>query len=175
MNSQMNSQELVPLGKVLKVHGIKGKVKIAPFGETLETLEQGRTVYYRDPGKGWRPLVIEKVQKQPRFLIVSFKGIFNRDQAEFLRGRRIYLPATQLPVLEEGEYYHYQLIGLRVIDVNGKIIGRLAEILSTGSNDVYVVKGGNQEILIPAIEDVIKEVNLGENTMVVDLPEGLVE
>jgi len=175
LNSQMNSQELVPLGKVLKVHGIKGKVKIAPFGETLETLEQGRTVYYRDPGKGWRPLVIEKVQKQPRFLIVSFKGIFNRDQAEFLRGRRIYLPATQLPVLEEGEYYHYQLIGLRVIDVNGKIIGRLAEILSTGSNDVYVVKGGNQEILIPAIEDVIKEVNLGENTMVVDLPEGLVE
>lgn len=171
----MDLQELVPLGKVLKVHGIRGKVKVAPFGETLEQLERGRTVYFRDPEQRWRPLVIEKVQRQPKSLIISFRGVWNRDQAEVLRGKKIYLPVSQLPELEEGEYYYYQLIGLQVIDVHGEVLGKLTEIISTGSNDVYVVKKRDTEVLIPALESVIKEVNLHEKKMVVDIPEGLMD
>ncbi len=175
MNKDMDLQELVPLGRVLKVHGIRGKVKIAPFGETLEQLEQGRTVYFRDSHKGWRSLVIEKIQRQPKFLIVSFKGVWNRDQAEFLRGKEIYFPVAQLPELEEGEYYHYQLVGLQVLDVDGEVLGELVEIISTGSNDVYVVRKKEREILVPAIEDVIKEIDLQNKKMIVDLPEGLMD
>jgi len=171
----MDLQELVPLGKVLKVHGIRGKVKVTPFGETLEQLERGRTVYFRDPEQRWRPLVIEKVQRQPKSLIISFRGVWNRDQAEVLRGKKIYLPVSQLPELEEGEYYYYQLIGLQVIDVHGEVLGKLTEIISTGSNDVYVVKKRDTEVLIPALESVIKEVNLHEKKMVVDIPEGLMD
>ncbi|RLB09748.1 MAG: 16S rRNA processing protein RimM [Deltaproteobacteria bacterium] len=171
----MDLQELVPLGKVLKVHGIRGKVKVTPFGETLEQLERGRTVYFRDPEQRWRPLVIEKVQRQPKSLIISFRGVWNRDQAEVLRGKKIYLPVSQLPELEEGEYYYYQLIGLQVIDVHGEVLGKLTEIISTGSNDVYVVKKRDTEVLIPALESVIKEVNLPEKKMVVDIPEGLMD
>ncbi|HDM75796.1 MAG TPA: 16S rRNA processing protein RimM [Deltaproteobacteria bacterium] len=171
----MDLQELVPLGKVLKVHGIRGKVKVAPFGETLEQLERGRTVYFRDPEQRWRPLVIEKVQRQPKSLIISFRGVWNRDQAEVLRGKKIYLPVSQLPELEEGEYYYYQLIGFQVIDVHGEVLGKLTEIISTGSNDVYVVKKRDTEVLIPALESVIKEVNLHEKKMVVDIPEGLMD
>ncbi len=171
----MDLEELVPLGKVLKVHGIRGKVKVAPLGETLESLEQGRAIYFRDPVKGWRSLVVERVQRQPRFLIMSFKGIWKRDQAEFLRGKKIYLPASQLPKLEKGEYYHYQLVGLRVVDSDGRCLGKLVEIISTGSNDVYVVREKDREVLIPAIEDVIKEIDLQKKTMTVDLPEGLME
>ncbi len=171
----MDLQELVPLGKVLKVHGIRGKVKVTPFGETLEQLERGRTVYFRDPEQRWRPLVIEKVQRQPKSLIISFRGVWNRDQAEVLRGKKIYLPVSQLPELEEGEYYHYQLIGLQVIDVHGEVLGKLTEIIITGSIDVYVVKKRDTEVLIPALESVIKEVNLHEKKMVVDIPEGLMD
>ena len=174
-NSDMDLEELVPLGKVLKVHGVRGKVKIAPFGETLEQLGRGRVVYHRHPEKGWSPLVIEKVQRQPKFLIVAFRGVWNRDQAEFLRGKEIFLPASQLPELEEGEYYHYQLIGMRVIDSKGEVLGKLAEIITTGSNDVYVVRKSNAEVLIPAVEGVVKEVNVRQKTMVVEIPEGLMD
>ncbi len=175
MNSDMDSRELVPVGKVLKVHGIKGKVKVAPLGETLEQLQRGRIVYVRDPDREWRSLVVENVQRQPRFLIMSFKGIWQRDHAEFLRGKEIYFPASQLPELEEGEYYHYQLVGLEVVDLKGGSLGKLAEIIETGSNDVYVVKTAEKEILIPAIESVVKDIDLYKKTMTVDLPEGLTE
>ena len=108
-------------------------------------------------------------------MIISFRGVWNRDQAEVLRGKKIYLPVSQLPELEEGEYYYYQLIGLQVIDVHGEVLGKLTEIISTGSNDVYVVKKRDTEVLIPALESVIKEVNLHEKKMVVDIPEGLMD
>ncbi len=175
MSSKLDFGELIPLGKVLRIHGIRGKVKIAPFGNTLEGLSAGQILYLHDEKNKWRSLVVDKIQRQPKFVIASFRGILSREQAEFLKGKEIFLPVSQLPVLEEGEYYYYQLIGLRVERISGESLGEITDIIETGSNDVYVVSDGNKEVLIPALEDVVVEVDLENRKMKVDLPEGLID
>jgi 16S rRNA processing protein RimM len=83
--------------------------------------------------------------------------------------------SDRLPAPEEDEYYHYQLIGLRVVDVGGTDLGAISAILETGSNDVYVVVREGREILVPGIHEVVRGVDLEAGCMYVDLPEGLVE
>ena len=90
-----------------------------------------------------------------------------------LAGLWLCVPQSEVPSAEEGEYFHYQLLGLNVRTVEGEELGQLAEILETGSNDVYVVKGAEGEILVPALGKVVREIDIASSLMVVDLPEGL--
>ncbi len=80
---------------------------------------------------------------------------------------------SEVPSAEEGEYFHYELLGLKVRTVEGEDLGEVAEILETGSNDVYVVRGAAGEILVPALSKVVREIDIASGLMVVDLPEGL--
>jgi 16S rRNA processing protein RimM len=80
---------------------------------------------------------------------------------------------SEVPSAEEGEYFHYELLGLKVRTVEGEDLGEVVEILETGSNDVYVVRGAAGEILVPALSKVVREIDIASGLMVVDLPEGL--
>lgn len=171
----MDTPELVPVGKVLKVHGVKGKIKVFPFGETFEYLGTGRNLFIQNAQKGWYSLEVEEIQRQPRFLLIRFKGFWKKEQAECLVGKELCVPASHLLPLDEGEYYFYQLLRLIVKDLSGNLLGEVKDIISTGSNDVYVVDGPGGEILIPALDDVIKRVDLDKKIMMVDLPEGLLD
>lgn len=175
MNSEMDTPELVPVGKVLKVHGVKGKIKVFPFGETVGCLGAGRTLFIQNTQKGWDPLEVEEIQQQPKFILIRFKGFLRREQAECLVGKELCITASQLLPLYEGEYYFYQLLGLIVKDLGGNLLGEVKEIISTGSNDVYVVDGPEGEILIPVLDDVIKKIDLDKKIIMVDLPEGLLD
>jgi len=104
---------------------------------------------------------------------LSLEGISDLDRAQDFKGARILLDKTALPQLEEGVYYWSDLIGLRVFLIDGTSLGNIESIIETGSNDVYVVRKGNRETLIPALEKVVKAVDLESKTMQVDLPEGL--
>ena len=106
-------------------------------------------------------------------MILRFKGFRDRRQAQQLTGLWLWVPRSEVPAAQEGEYFHYQLIGLKVRTVDGEDLGELAEILETGSNDVYVVAGGDGEILVPALSRVVREIDIAGGLMVVDLPEGL--
>ena len=106
-------------------------------------------------------------------LILWFAGFRDRGQAQRLAGLWLCVPQSQVPSAQEGEYFHYQLIGLKVRTVEGEDLGELAEILETGSNDVYVVTGPDGDILIPALAKVVREIDIAAGLMVVDLPEGL--
>ena len=106
-------------------------------------------------------------------LIIWFRGIRDRGQAQRLAGLWLCVAQSEVPSAEEGEYFHYQLIGLKVRTVDGEDLGELAEILETGSNDVYVVAGLDGEILVPALSRVVREIDIAGGLMVVDLPEGL--
>ena len=88
-------------------------------------------------------------------------------------GEWMTVPGASSPALSEGEYFHFQLLGLQVFTEEGERLGRVCEILETGSNDVYVVSGDGGELLLPALADVIRRVDLAERVMVVDLPDGL--
>ncbi len=168
----MEKSLLVAIGKVTKAHGIQGAVKIFPYGQTFEEMEAGEKLFSIESG-AQRELTLADIRAQNRLLIVEFEEICSREQAEALAGNEIFVDNERLPVLPEGEYYHFQLIGLSVETRQGRPLGTLKAVIETGSNDVYVVEAGGKEVLIPAIEEVVQEVDLPNGKIIVELPEGL--
>ena len=106
-------------------------------------------------------------------MVLKFHGLDSLPEARALVGLEITVPQSDVPDLPPGEYFHFQLLGLTVVTEDGEELGVLGELLETGSNDVYVVSGGAGELLIPALEEVVLDVLLGQGTMVVRLPDGL--
>ncbi len=130
-----------------------------------ERLHKGKEVFL---GSDHLPLRIRSVRSQDKMLLLTFDGILQAEDAGRLRNQLLYVNANDLPALPEGEYYHHQLIGLRVLNEAGQDLGRLAQILETGANDVYVIQPADGvEILLPAIEDVILGVDLERGEMTV--------
>jgi 16S rRNA processing protein RimM len=168
----MDKSSLVAVGKVVRTHGIRGALKVLPYGETLGEMEAGEKLFSIE-GRGQRQLTLVSLNSQKRVLIVEFEEIGGMDQAQALTGKDLFIDRDRLPRLPSGEYYHFQLIGLSVDPREGKPLGTLSTVLETGGNDVYVVEMGGKELLIPAIEEVIGEVDLLNGKLIVDLPEGL--
>ena len=106
-------------------------------------------------------------------VILSFAGVNSPGEAQGLVGQYLTIPPSESPQLPDGEYFHFQLLGLRVETTEGELLGKITEILETGSNDVYVVKGETGEVLVPALTGVITDVRVDEGVMLVSLPEGL--
>jgi 16S rRNA processing protein RimM len=167
----MDKAVLVAVGKVVKPHGIRGALKVAPYGETLGEMKAGEKLFIE--AEGQRQLTLVGLRAQNRVLIAQFEGIESREQAEAITGKDILVDKDRLPGLPSGEYYHFQLIGLSVETKEAKPLGTLISVLETGSHDVYVVDSDGKELLIPAIEEVIGEVDLLNGKLIVDLPEGL--
>jgi len=90
-------------------------------------------------------------------------------------GRTLLVESSRLPELPEGQYYHYQILGLSVVDSRGNALGTIEEVLETGSNDVYVARAGDREILIPATDEVIAEIDLSVRRMTINVLPGLIE
>ncbi|MDR3568630.1 MAG: ribosome maturation factor RimM [Syntrophobacteraceae bacterium] len=168
----MKESPLVAIGKATKAHGIRGAIKVFPYGETLKEMEAGDKLYSIEGG-AQRPLTLTSLDAQNRVWIAQFEEICSREQAEALAGKELFVERERLQDLPEGEYYYFQLIGLSVETKEGKPLGTLRDVLETGSNDVYVVEGGGREVLVPAIEEVVVKVDLANGIVIVDLPEGL--
>ena len=161
----------LPIGKVVKTHGLKGHLKVLPYGETFSTLaaEEKITANLLD-GTSLTLTVAEIHPHQKTFLLIS-RELGTVEEAHRLVGAELCVPESRLPPTESDEFYWYQLIGLEVVNTEGEKLGTLEEIIETGSNDVYVVRRGREEILVPAIEEVVREVDLQRRLMTVDLPE----
>ncbi len=163
-------QTLLAVGKVTRPHGVAGEVKVqlAPGYEDLLTSVE--RVYLGDSRRPHRVLLCRPHQGA---LLLRLERVASRDDAEALCGAAVLISPKDLPSLPAGSYYPHQLIGLRVLRTSGEEIGRLSEILRTGSNDVYVVQKASGQLLLPALESVIRSVDLVAGTMVVDVPAGL--
>jgi 16S rRNA processing protein RimM len=122
---------------------------------------------------GNRTLTIRSLREHKGVLLVRFERVSSRPRADELRGLILEVPEDELGALPEGEYYRHELIGLEVIDSEGRGLGRLEEILETGANDVYVVRDAESELLVPAIEAVVKEVSLAGGRMIIQLMGGM--
>ncbi len=169
----MEKPSLVPVGKIVTTHGVRGAVKVQAYGDTLGELEPGDKVLYAARGGAEGELTLVSLRPHKRVWIGEFEEIRDMDKAREFVGRDLLIPEDQLPELPEGEYYHFQLLGLSVETTDGRKLGILRNILETGSNDVYVVDREGEELLVPAIEDVIREIDLDAKKVIVDLPEGL--
>jgi len=168
----MDKAFLVAVGKVVKAHGVRGLLKLLPYGETLAEIQAGEKLFLAE-GATLPQLTLVNIRSQNRVWIAQFEEIAGRGQAEALAGQDLFIEKDRLPVLPSGEYYHFQLIGLSVQTKEGELLGTLNAVLQTGSNDVYVVKSEGKELLIPAIEEVVTQVDLLNGKLIVELPEGL--
>jgi 16S rRNA processing protein RimM len=169
------AKNLFPIGRVVKTHGIKGKVKVDYFGEDLHRFSLYREIFIE--GEKGRPQayeILEAIPQPPR-LILKLKGIEKVEEAEPLIGKEIFIKREALLELEEGEYYWMDILGMEVETQEGKRIGKVMEIFPTGAHDVYVVEGKRGEILLPATEEVIQSIDLKRGVMTVIRMEGLWE
>lgn len=164
---------LVLVGRVVKTQGIKGAVKILSSGEGAAALPSGSTVYLTN-GKGMeKSLTVESSRPHQQMTVLAFREVRRIEEAEELVGCSLYLEPENLPTLSDDEFYWYQLQGLEVKTEKGKFLGRLEDIVPTGSNDVFVVRKDHGEFLIPATDEVVVHVDLKSKTMVVRPIEGL--
>lgn len=120
-----------------------------------------------------RAVQVERVRLHQGVAILKLAGCDSRNDAETLRGHWLQVPIEQAIPLEEDEYYLFQLVGLEVRTAEGEVLGELAEVLQTGANDVFVVRGPAGELLLPDIPQVIQEIDLEAGRMLVQLAPGL--
>ncbi len=177
MNNHNQRAGFLPIGKVVGLHGIKGDVKINSYAESLDIFKPETRLFLKAPGKEQTGYTVRWAKPHSKGARLSLKEIETRNQAEDLVGATIFIEKTSLPEPEAGSYYWFDIIGLSVYTVDGVFLGWVDSILQTGSNDVYVVKnrdkGPASETLVPALESVIRTIDLNEKIMRVDLPDGL--
>lgn len=171
----MGAPRWVPVGKIVRTHGIHGAVVIAPYGETLSRRQPGERLFVQNPGGGLpRLLCIAKKRPLGALWALSFEGIGDLNAAQGLVGLEVGVPEGELPPLPEGEYYHHELIGLHVVKEDGTILGRVVGVVETKAHDLYAVAtDAGHEVLLPAVDEIIKRIDVSRGVMVVDPPEGL--
>ena len=157
-------QELgfLSIGVIRGAWGLRGEVRVGVITDFPERFSPGEKVYLDG-----RPMTVEASHLSGGDFILKLSGLSDCEEADGLKGRYLEIPRSQVAPLPEGTYYQFQVLGLKVYTTEGDYLGEVVEIISTGSNDVYVVRDGGKELLIPALEDVVKTVDLKEGRMVV--------
>ena len=177
----MNEKErLISVGKIIGFHGVKGEVKVLPLTENLYRFQEIERVFLNRAEKSdhqSRDHVahIERAFVHKGNIVLNFKEFNDRNEVESLKDYFICIPKEERPELGEGEYYFDEIIGLKVLDEKSDYLGEIIDIKETGSNDVYIVKDEDKEFLLPALKHVIKEIDLEEGVMKVELMEGLID
>lgn len=164
------------LGRTVKAWGLKGEMKVQPYADSSIAIAAGSaTVYLRGTVGDLAEYIVERVRPAGSAWIMQFQGVQTIEQAERLVDREVLIPRSAAPTLPEGTYYHADLIGLKVVTEEGRELGRIAEILETGANDVYVVHGEDSEWLLPATREVVRRIDLAGEIMLVRLLKGMIE
>ena len=163
-------KDLLEIGQVAKPQGLKGFIKINPFTDNMQKFENYKRVFIKNI-----EYKIEDLKYNKNQVIIKLKGIDSVEEAEKLRNLYLYIDKSDLAELPEDSYYIVDLIGLEVFnEENNELLGKIEDVFPTGSNDVYVVRSEiGKQILLPAIKDVIKDVNIKDKKMIVKLLKGL--
>lgn len=164
---------MVAVGKITTAHGIKGEVKVASLSDNPNRFKKGSQMQVADGGE---VLTVAAVRFQNEVMIIKFREINDRNQAELLRGKILEVNEEEVAPLEDDSYYIFQLEGLTVVDEEGVELGELLEVIPGSANDVFRVRrkeGGF--VLLPALKSLVKKVDLEQKTMTVKLLPGLWE
>lgn len=166
-------EDRAAVGKVINTHGVRGGLKVQPLSDIPGRAGKLKRVYVEKEGRSAEHHVVEAFT-HGRFWIIRLEKVRTMDEAEGLVGSLITIPLSERMELPGDTYYLDQIIGLDVYLTDGTYLGRVTDVLQTGSNDVYVVKAENgREALIPALKSVIVGVDTTAGRMEVDPPEGL--
>ena len=166
-------KKLLEIGKIVNTHGLRGEVKIVPWTDTPDVFEDLTVIYIKNKSE-YKPLNIESVRYQKNNLIVKFKEYSDINDILQYKHAVLYAERDDLGELPEGVYYIVVLIGLVVFTESGEKIGIIADVFNTGANDIYDVKReGKKNLLLPVIDDVVKEIDLENKRVTVHVMEGL--
>ena len=167
-------EEYFEIGQIVNTSGLKGEIKIKPFTDDITKFNDFKTIYISIK-KELKEFKVEKVRFSKNMVFLKLKGIDTIEEAENYRNLYIKRKRDKDEKLEEDTYYIVDLIGCRVCTENQKELGEVVDVFSTGSNDVYVVRDElGKQILLPAIKDVIKNVDIKNKLITVHLMEGLI-
>ena len=167
-------QEFLEIGQIVNTFGIKGMVKVKPFTDDITRFDDLKRVYV-ESNKTKKEYEIEEVKYHKDMVLIKFKGIDKVEEAELLRNSYLKVNRNEEPNLEDGTYYIVDLLGLDVYSDEGNFLGKVDDIFNNGSCDIYAIKDElGKQLLLPAISDVIKEINLEEKKIVVHILKGLI-
>ena len=167
--------ELLEIGRIVGSHGLAGRVKVLSYLESQDMLNNLPEVFVGRRSQETVPFSLDAVQPGREFFILKLGGIEDRDAAAKLVRSSVWMPSEKMKKLPEGEYYWRDIIGLQVVTEEGQFLGRIESVFPTGSNDVYVCRAAEKEILLPAIGEVVRKIDTDRGIMVVRLLKGLTE
>lgn len=164
----MTDQSLITIGKAVAPHGVRGDVRVVPLTDFPDRFLKLKEVRLDDG----RVLAVEAAKHHKQFVLLKFRGLDDRTAVEPLRGRLLQVGRADLVALPAGHYYIFDIIGLQVFDEDGASLGKITDVLATGANDVYIAdREGQPPLLIPALKDVVRLIDIPGGRMVVKLQE----
>ena len=163
-------KEYLEAGKIVTTHGIRGEVKIMPYTDTPDLLAEFDRLFI---GKNKDELIVERSRVFKNMVIAKIEGIDTPEAAEKYRNKILYMQRDDLE-LDDDTYFIQDLIGIEVRNADsGEVYGTIDDVMQTGANDVYVVKGADREYLVPAIADVVVSTDIDGNVMTIRPLDGL--
>lgn len=161
------------VGRVSRPHGLLGELRVECLTDYPERLARLETLYIGDDLRPYKPL---NVRMHQGVILLTVEGCTDRDTADTLRGQPVHIARADAVPLEEGEFYHFQVVGLAVETEAGEVLGEIAEVFTApGANDVFVVHGPRGEVLLPVIPDVLRQIDFEAQRVVVHLLPGLLD
>ena len=173
--SNIDLEDLILIGHVIRPHGLTGLLRIVSYAQPLETFLQAGSLFMDRGNSDFEEKKAIDIKPHGSFFLLRLSDLNSIEQAENFRKAGIYIKKDFLGEKEENEFFHYELLGLNVYLITGQYLGVVKEIFPTGSNDVYVVEGQGKEFLIPAIHQVIKEINIAQKRMIISPLKGLLD
>ncbi|HWR38652.1 MAG TPA: ribosome maturation factor RimM [Patescibacteria group bacterium] len=161
------NQQNISIGKIVAPHGVRGDVRVIPLTDFPDRFQSMKEIILEDGVS----LTVENVNYHKEFVLLKFKGLEDKNAVEKLRGKEIRVTKDQLVKLPEGHFYTFDIIGLQVQTEDGETLGRVTDVIATGSNDVYVVEQNGKVTLVPALKQVVQRIDLAAGLMVVRLQE----
>ena len=167
------SREFIIIGKVVSTQGNKGEVNVLPLTDSIDRFKNLDNVFLRSK-KSQTILNVEKIRKRKDTVILKLKDIENIEEAKMIVGSFLEVERKNAVKLPKETYFIFEIIGLEVYDENNIFLGKVENVISTGSNDVYVVKSKDkEELFIPAIREVVKNVSLEKKRITIKMVDGL--
>ena len=167
-------EDMLQVGVITQTHGVRGEVKVFPTTDDVNRFKKLKQVIL-DTGKETMPLEIQSVKFFKQFVILKFKVIDNINDIEKYKRCSLYVTREHAVALEEDEYFIADIIGMEVCTEDGNIFGTLKDVIETGANDVYVIENAEHgEVLVPAIKECIRSVDIEKGQMMIHLMDGLI-
>ncbi len=167
--------DLLCIGSISKPQGIRGELKVVSGLQLQDVFLSLEKVYLQHQGKKSEWKAVRNVRAQNEFFVLKLEDVQTRNDAELYRGYDLYVQKDQIPDMPENTYFVSELIGIHVQSKNGDVIGKIDDVLHMPAHDIYVINTGEDEILIPAVKEFVKQVDLENSRIIIQPIDGMID